>query len=216
MDDAKWAKYAAIGGPGFVVLTLVGAFLPGSLPAMDSSADKVANYFLDHGDAIKAGSLLMGLGSVAFVWWFGSLWRRMVVAEGGRARVSVIALLGLGLAATLNLLAAVISATLAQRIDEIEGGARFFYTMTFVLAGMAGFGVVIFLAAVTSLSYRSKLFPAWMNYLGWLSALALLVSTLSIVTDASGYVVFGFIGFFLFCAWVLLVSWDLWKSPATA
>ena len=35
--------------------------------------------------AIEVGTLLLGLGLIGLFWWFGSLWRAMVDAEGGIA-----------------------------------------------------------------------------------------------------------------------------------
>src|SRR5215471_8102759 len=88
MDEARWARYAALGGIWFVVLNVVGAFLPGAPPKTTDSALKIAKYFHDHHRAIEIGTLLLGLGLIGLFWWFGSLWRTMVDAEGGSARMA--------------------------------------------------------------------------------------------------------------------------------
>jgi hypothetical protein len=217
MEDAKWAKYAAIGGPWFVVLSLVGGFLAGSPVMPDDSADKVTKFFVDNDSAIKFGVFLGALGVIGIIWWFGSLWRRMVAAENGRPRISIVALAGLifgGVFASMN---GVLISTVAIRIKEDGASAApFFNTMSFVCIGMAGVGITVFLAAVTSLSYRTKMFAAWMNYLGWLAALCGLISTYMVATDSGGVAIFGLISFFAFCVWILAVSWVLWSEPATA
>ncbi len=214
MQDAKWAKYAVLGGPWFVVLTIVGGLIAGVPPAMDASPEKTTKFFTDHSGAIGAGAFMTGLGVIGIVWWFGSLWRRMVEAEMGRPRISVVALVGLAVAGTLVAVSTVVTATVALRIDDVQGGARFFNTMVYVLVAMAGFGQVIFLAAVTSLSYRTKMFPAWTNYLGWLSALAALVGAINVASDSSAFVAIGGIGFLLWALWILAISWNMWSAPA--
>ena len=96
MDEARWARYAALGGIWFVVLNVIGAFLPGAPPKTTDSAMKIAKYFHDHHRSIEIGTLLLGLGLIGLFWWFGSLWRTMVDAEGGSARMASVALIGLG------------------------------------------------------------------------------------------------------------------------
>ena len=54
MREAKWAKYAAFGGPVFVVLSLLWALRPGTSPSSYAKADKVAKYFSDHRGAVKS------------------------------------------------------------------------------------------------------------------------------------------------------------------
>jgi hypothetical protein len=216
MNDAKWAKYAALGGPAFVVLALLGGFLPGNPVAMNATSEKIQKYFTDHDKAIEVGAVLGGFAIIGFVWWFGSLFRRMAKAEDGRVRVSVVALLGLAITIPLFLMSNVIFASVALRFDEVQGAARFFYAMGLMAGAISNFGFVVFLIAVTSLNYRTKMFPAWTNYAGSLGALGMLLGTLNLVTDAPAWFVIGLIGFLSAAIWILALSWDLWKSPAAA
>ena len=182
MDESRWAKYAALGGIWFVVLNVIGAFLPGTPPKTTDSALKIAKYFHDHQRGIKVGTMLIGLGLIGLFWWFGSLWRLMVDAEGGRARMSVVALIGLGVAGGLALMSGVVSSTVALQ-----------------------------LAAVTSLSYRTKLFAPWVNVIGWFAALFFLISTVGVVTDRNWIGVLGLVSFLVWCLWIVVVSVNLWQ-----
>src|SRR3954471_1489213 len=103
MDESKWERYAALGGIWFVVLNVIGAFLPGAPPSTDDSTEKIAKYFSDHSGGIKMTQLLLGLGTIGLLWWFGSLWRLMVTAEDNRPRMAVVALGGLILGMALAL-----------------------------------------------------------------------------------------------------------------
>jgi len=217
MEDAKWARYAALGGVWFVVLTLVGGLMAGAPPAMSASNDDILEYFTDNPDLVRTGAFLSGAAMIGLAWWFGSLWRRMSAAEEGRPRMSVVALLGLGIAMALSMASSVVNTSVALRIDDDGGGAApFFWTMSNAMIAMAGFGIVIFLAAVTALSFRTGMFPKWTSYIGWLAALGLLIGTVNVATDSSAFLVFGFAGFILAAIYVLVLSWDLWKKPNPA
>ena len=215
MNDYKWERYAALGGIWFVVLNVIGAFLPGAPPSTDDSVEKIAKYFSDHSGGIEVALLLTGLGIIGLSWWFGSLWRLMVDAEDGRPRVAVVALGGLTLGMALGLASGAITSAVALQHNEVGTGAKFFYILSIVLLSCAGFGLVVHIAAVTSLSYRTKLFAPWINIIGWLAALLFLVGTIGAASDAAA---FGFIGLFAFlvwCLWIVLVSLNMWnRTPA--
>ena len=215
MDDSKWEKYAALGGVVFVVLNVVSAVTTGS-PPDPSKADKVTKWFSDHTGAIELSQFLGVLSVIALLWWFGSLWRKMAVAEGGRHRLSVVAALALVFGGAMFMAAnAMLSAT-ALRLDDAGGGATIFYTLFTVLLSTAGGGVLTFLTAVSVLALRTKMLPAWMAYLGLLSAALFLVATIGSASDSTAFMIFGLLGFITWCVWTLGVSFELWKHPASA
>jgi hypothetical protein len=218
MNDSKWARYAAIGGVAFVVLNIVGAILSGSPPSGNDSATKIANYYVDKGDGLKAALWLGGIASVGLVWWFGSLWRRMSRAEGGAHRLSVVSLLGLGLGGALFLASAAVNAAIALRASDVGEGARVFYTLSLVLLAGSGFGLAIHLLATNALALRSKMLPTWLGWLGLVAGLAfLLAGVLGSATDNASGLMAGFVGFIGFSVWVLGVSAVLWRdTPESA
>lgn len=218
MDDASWAKYAALGGPVFVVLAVVGGLLPGAPPSMRDDWVKVEKFFADHPREIRIGAFLTALAAIALVWWFGSLWRRMSAAEGGRPRLAVVAALGLLLSGAMTLAQnAVLAAVAFRPLDHGAGTSdRFFLLLSYTLGAMGFVGAVIFLAAVTALANRTKMFPAWTNILGWLAALGMLVGVGNLATSSGAVFAAGFVGFLLWAVWILVISWELWRSPATA
>lgn len=211
MDDAKWERYAALGGIWFVVLNVIGAFLPGAPPSTSDSVEKIAKYFSDHAGAIEVAVLLGGLGIVGLFWWFGSVWRLMTDAEGGRPRMAVVALVGLAVGAALALASFAITSTVALRHGDVGTAAKFFYVLTVVLGSMAGFGLVVHIAAITSLSYRAKIFAPWINVIGWLAALLFLIGTIGVASDATAFVFIGLVAFLVWSLWIVVVSLNMWK-----
>jgi hypothetical protein len=53
VNDTKWEQYGALAGVVFVVLVLLGAFIPGSPPAPDDSAREIHEFFVDNDDGLK-------------------------------------------------------------------------------------------------------------------------------------------------------------------
>jgi hypothetical protein len=212
MDDDRWERYAAVGGVVFVVLAVIGAVLPGSPPASDASAAKVAKYFRDSAGSIQAAQVFLGIGIIGLLWWFGSLWRMMVRAEDGRPRMAVVAVIGLTAAAGLVLLSGAISSATALRINDLGDGSRFSYALSGVVISTAGFGIVAFLGAVCALNYRTNFMPQWLTYVGWLAAAGFLVASLGSASDNTAFVVFGFLSFFVWCVWIVGISVAMWRG----
>ena len=214
MDDSKWERYAAFGGVAFVVLNVVGAILTGEPPATDDSAAKIAEYFADKEGALKAALWLGGLGSVGLVWWSGSLWRRMVRAEGGWPRLAVASLVGLVLGGAMFLSSSAVTAAAALRIDDIGEGSRFFWTLSIVMLAAAGFGIGAHLLATNAIALRSRMLPRWMVIVGGVGGVVFLVAAvIGSSTDGGGAAIVGLIGFVLWCVWILAVSYVMWRDP---
>jgi len=216
MDEAKWERWAAVGGLVFVATNVVGAFLPGTPPATDDPSAKITKFFADHDTAIKVQTLLLGIGVVGLLWWFGSLWRMMSRAEGERPRLTVVAAVALGLSGAVAMSAAAMTATAAFRVSELGDGTAVFFTLSNVLFGLAGFAIVAHLAAVSALNFEKKFMPAWVNIIGWIAAAAFLVGTLVIVSDANAFATFGLISFLAWCVWILAVSSFMWRGSAAS
>src|SRR2546421_6806551 len=119
MDETNWERYAALGGIAFVVLTVIGTFLPGAPPSPTDKADKLFDYFNDHGGALQAMQYMGGLATIGLLWWFGSLWRRMTRAEDGRPRMAVVALTGLVFAGIFAAASGAVTSVAAMRIQEL-------------------------------------------------------------------------------------------------
>jgi hypothetical protein len=187
----------------FVVAVLVveGAGTPGD----DATGADVARYLDDELYSIAVGTLLWGLGTIAFIWFLDGLRTHVLSGSAQLARLTY----GFGFAVALMLLAgfapdmaAAIASDNADRALD-PGAAEALHNLSdgfFVAAELmlAGFFLAVGLA-----SLRARVLPVW---LGWCSLLFALVALIFPIGWA--VVVWGF------PLWILVVSALLWRRPA--
>ncbi|MDO8363914.1 MAG: DUF4386 family protein [Actinomycetota bacterium] len=212
MDDKKWEKWAALGGVLFVVLNVIGSIAMGSPPASDDPNEKILNWFVDKESGIKLALFLGGVSVIMLLWWFGSLWRRMATAEGGRHRLSVVALAGLVGSGVAWMTSAAIQAAVAFRSADLGEAAGFFYMLSITMMTVAGFFVATHLLAINALAIRTKMFAAWTAYLGLLAAAGFVVSTLGALSESGAFMVIGMISFLVWALWIIVVSLHMWRT----
>ena len=216
MEDAKWEQYGAAAGVIFVVLIVVGALISGSPPSPDDSVRKIASYYEDHTAAIKTGAFLTGLGSLAFLWFLGSLWSTLRRSDDTR-RLATIATAGgiVGLITAVTAFA--LNATVAIAIDSTGATAsvnpKFIYLLSGVIGGMGNFGIAALVIAVGVASLRTKVFPEALGWASLVIALGWIVGGLVVVTDSGFPFVVGFITFLVWLIWVLAISFFLFRPP---
>jgi hypothetical protein len=213
VEDSRWERYGALGGVVFVVFDVVVAVLGGEPPATDANRSEVVSYFADNCAAIEAGLWLFGLTSMALIWWFGSLWRKMVRSEGGAARLAVVSLVGLAVAGALSLASSSVSVTLALRIGTVGEDLVVFHTLAVLLLAASRFGVATHLLATSVLGARTQTLPSWIVGIGVVSAAGFIGSAILGATgsDAASSTV-GIAGFALWCVWILGVSYHMWSD----
>jgi hypothetical protein len=216
MEDARWERYAALGGFAFVVLNVVGILLPGAPPAPDDSATKIASYFKDNAGKIEAGQVLALVATIGLLWWFGSLFRRLRAAEEGNPRLSVVALAGIAVGGSAAMMSGAVTSATALRIDEVGAASRFMYTLSMVMLSCAGVGVIAFLGAVCALNRRAGMFPMWTSYVGWLAAAGFAVGLIGAGSDSSAIGAVGLIAFLVWCVWIIAVSTMMWRGASAA
>jgi hypothetical protein len=219
--DAKWERYAALAGVLFVVAAVVGAFVAGEPPAADDSARKVVDYFHDHDTAIRAAQYVNAAAFVPLLFWLGSLWARMRRSEGGQARLAVTA----GFGAALGLISAGVSFALISAIslsvpEKTLGPAvaRTLYLFSLTLLGAAAFGLLTLVLAVSILSLRTRMFPAWVAVLGFVDTVLWIVGALALVSTRGALGFLGLLAFLVWLVWILATSVLMYRGsePAAA
>ena len=189
MDDSRsWERYGALGGILFVILVIVSIAISGSVPKASDSTAKILKYFRDNKDGIEVAAFVGGLATVPILWWAGSLWARMRRAENGQPRLALIAVLGLVLGGAGQLVASALTATVALQLDGVGASAAKFFFVLSLGAGAAGsIGIAVLVLATSALSFRTRVFPVWLAWVGAIDAVLFLVSSYAIAStsDAS-------------------------------
>ena len=218
MDDGKWERAAGAGGILFVVLVLVSAFLPGAPPSTSDSARDIANYFTDHGDAIRQASFLGIIATLPIVWWSAAMYR-MLERATGNARLGVMAAVGVAIATVGGGVSAIVFAVVAMVGVGGSGGltgTKFFYLLGTNLTSLVAIGTALLVGSVSAGILRTGMMPKW---LGWLGALVALLSVGGSLIGVSGNdSVMGilFISFLTFSLWLVIVSIVMLRKPAAA
>jgi hypothetical protein len=217
VNDSKWEQYGGIAGLVFVVLILVSGFITGTPPAADDPAREILDYYVDNDTALKVSGYLAGLSIVPFLIFLGSLWSRVRGAGDENRRLATILAGGGVIAAGLATVGTSVTTTTAIRVREVgPGGAKFFYLLAGNLTGMTAFAVAVFVGATSLAALRSRVFPAWLGWVGAVLTLAWLVAGLSVTTDGGGFGFLGFIVFLLWAVWVLVISFFLFRPQGQA
>jgi len=212
VHDARGERYGAVGGLVFVVFLAIAGVLGGEPPATSDSPTVIAAYLAEHQAELEAGVWLLGLGSVALIWWFGSLWQRMVRAERGSGRLAVVSLTGLAVSGSLAMVSAALWATAAGSLQQLGATAPAFYRLGAMLLGMEGFGLATHLLAANVAGARTHTLPRWLVVPGFTAAAAFLLSAVLIAAGVDVNSSIGLLAFALWCAWILGVSYCIWSG----
>jgi hypothetical protein len=216
MDDSKMERWGAFGGILFVVLTAVGALLPGSPPKTSDTAAKIVKFFNDHPNAIKWSAYVSLLGLIGLFWFLGSVWRVMRRGEGGTPLLTVSAFAGALLASALASVGAIVLAVVpivgVRNIGSQH--VRLFYIMSSNIAVGTEVGIVVFVLFFSLVIVRSRVLPAVMGWLGLVIAAIAVVGGAIVSTTSDGIFYVSFVGFLAFLLWTLVVSILMLRGPS--
>ena len=207
-------RTAALGGVLYVALDIVVGVMAGAPPSPAAPKGEIVSYIADHRAGLAVGLWLFGLATIPLLWWFGSLWVRMVHAEADTPRLAVVSLTGLLLGGAMALASAVVMAALGLLPTDADGVVTL-YTLAAVFLSAAGFGLAAHLIATNVVAARSNTIARWLVVVGLVSALAFLVSAVlgALSNDATSNTI-SLVGFVLWLVWILGVSYRMWNDDA--
>src|SRR3954451_15983075 len=217
-DDTFNRRLTASAGVLLTIFFIVGFSLPGAPPKADDSLREIANFFGDKRGSILAGDFFVALACVFLLLFAGGLRRHLRAArrdDDGLAEssfggaVAGIALLLAGTAVFNGI--AFKAAGLAQPI-------RADYDISNALFAISGFPFALFFGGAAWAGARAGAFPAWVNWLGGLAALAQLLGGLVLFTKSGFFAGGGEIGFLaplIGTIWALCISVILFRGAAT-
>jgi hypothetical protein len=191
-----------LSGIVFVALILASIFIE-STPGTNASASTVLTYYQTHQNTTSATALLIGLGVIFGLIFFGYLREYMrqdhatrwlaSTAFGGALLFAAGGAISAGSYVALGDQPHVLNAAAAQTLNLIQNDL----SNSFTQAGLA-----VFYLATGAAILRGRLLPAW---LGWVSlVLGVLAATL----------ILAFIAFVATALWVMVVAVVLWTRAA--
>jgi hypothetical protein len=211
MNTDRWERYGAATGIAFVVLLVVAFATQPSAPDLDAPANEVARYYTGERDGIQVTVALISVALGLYVWFLGTLRRRLRSAEGSSGALADVAF-GSGLVTVAGFaVLGMVTAVAAFRPEET--GAEL--TRALNDAGLIGLGVIAptfaaFFLSTAIVVLRTVVLPAWLGWLALLGAASGVLGLGNIFEDSGTFSADGFLGFTLgfivWLAWVLAAS----------
>ena len=165
--ELRWGGFA---GLAFVVLAIVGRFLPGNLPTVDESEGTITGFLNDARTSMLIGAL-MWTAAAGLIIWFAAAFAEAIRERDERSDVHLALLAGSVLVGSAIFVTAGLTAATAFSIDG-RGAAItiMLYELTAVMTTMIGFAATLPLAAAGIGVLRTQLMPNWLGYLALLAA----------------------------------------------
>jgi hypothetical protein len=218
MDKGMWDRWAPASGILFVASTLVAYGLCGNIPGTDASASEITSYIGSHHGRMLTAAVLIGFGTLFFVWFLASL--AAILRKAGEPRLASVAY-GAGLvAAGIFLWFAVIFGALAFSIAAAgnDGVTKAIYDLQWPLGVLIAIPVASLALAASVAGMRAKVLPDWLAWVGTVAAIAFAIG--STTWSESGFWspdgAYSMIIFFVFLGWTVVVSGLLVAKPAEA
>src|SRR3954452_15832723 len=204
VERGRLVRYAPLAGVVWAVAVIASFFVIGDTPDTKSSTAKVVKYWADHDTEQIAGSLILAVGLIFFVWFAGSLRSALRAAEGAVGRLSAISFGG----AILFASGGIVSLSLTFAVADTVGDVPPLVTQSlFILSDdvwlWAPIGMTQLMFPPVVVACRTGFLPKW---LAWLSALILVLFVTPIA----------FFGLLASQLWILGVSIMLFRRGGQA
>jgi hypothetical protein len=212
MNDV-YARYGAMTGILFVLLVIVGFAVTPQPPDADAAPAEVLSYVVDHQNALHAVQLIFAAAGFLFIWFIGTLrdaLSRVEVAGGRHALANIAWGGGLIAVATLMVGFALAATATLHPVDNDPDLTRALWDASLMVPAVGAPAAAVFFVANGLSILRSGVLPAWLGWLGLLTALFNALGIGAVYTDHGVFAADGVLGFFagflLFLLWILLAS----------
>lgn len=187
MTERHELRWGGLAGLGFVVLALLGQFLPGTRPAVDEGAGAIASFVADGRTPMLASALLFASSAVLVVWFAAAL-SEAIRERAERSILHLIVLAGTVLVGGVVFLNSALFAGAAYGVDgrSAELTLLMFETSA-LLTSMIGFASALPLAAAGFAVMRTHLMPDWVGYLALLAAVVAVVGAFSVFVTGGAF-----------------------------
>jgi hypothetical protein len=188
--ELRWGGFA---GLAFVVLAMLGRFLPGNPPTVGDSDSTVSSWLTDHRTTILFSSL-MWAAAAGLVIWFAAAFAEAIRERAERSDVHLALLAGSVLVGAAIFVNAGLTAATAFGIAGRNAAITItLFSVTSVMTTMIGFAAALPLAAAGIGVMRTHVMPNWLGYLAMLAAVVSFVGAFGIFASSGRWVAGGFL-----------------------
>jgi hypothetical protein len=193
MTERHELRWGGLAGLAFVVLALLGRFLPGNPPTVAESESAITTWLTDN-RGMTLTSALMWAAAAGLVIWFASAFAEAMRERDERSDVHLALLAGSVLVGGAIFVNAALTAATAFGIDGRDAGlTMMMYEATAVMTTMIGFAAALPLAAAGIGVLRTRLMPNWLGYLALLAAVVSFAGAFGVFATAGTWVAGGFL-----------------------
>jgi hypothetical protein len=195
------ARWAALGGVGYVVCFVVGTILAfGGQPDTDSPPAKIVRYYSDsgHRHRIAAGWFVVLVGILLFLWFLAAL-RQAVIRRAGPGVLAAVTTVGGAVYAACTLVGFSVEMAVKTMSDDTYRHQVYPELIHaaddagYVIHSAGGAAIAAMFIASSLAALGARAVPAW---LGWLGVLAGVAAFFSIF----------FFPWFVIAVWILVAS----------
>lgn len=211
MTERHELRWGGVAGLGFVVLAMIGQFLPGLPPRVDSTATEITAYFTDGRGQILLAALLWS-AAAALVIWFASAFAEAIREREERSDLHLALVAGavlVGGAIFIN--AALIGSTAYGIAGRSPDLTMMHFELAAVLTTTIGFASALPLTAAGLGVLRTHMMPDWLGYLALLAAVVSVIGAFGIFVSDGIFVAGGpimtLVPLLLSALWVLCGSY---------
>jgi hypothetical protein len=213
----SFERLAASSGILFAILFVTGGLLPGSPSKWNASAMDIESYLQGKNKELVAGSIIVGIGYILFLWFLSAF--AGVFREAGQDRAATV-MYGAGIATVA--IAAVgdgLQLGLAKVTYTADPGTvAALYGVTSWLYGRVFWTAAALAFAVWIATRRSKALPAWYGLLSLAAGCVFVLG--GVATKDTGFASItggmGFVAFLGFAVWIAISSLLLMQRTAEA
>jgi len=188
--ELRWGGFA---GLAFVVLALLGRFLPGNPPNVDESQSTITSWIAGN-RGMMLTSALMWAAAGGLVIWFASAFAEAMRERDERSDVHLALLAGSVLVGGAIFVNAAMTGATAFGIDGRDAAlTMMLFQLTSVMTTMIGFAAALPLAAAGIGVLRTHLMPNWLGYLALLAAVVSVAGSFGIFASTGTFAAGGFL-----------------------
>lgn len=186
--ELRWGGFA---GLAFVLLVLLGKFLPGNPPGVDESANEIKSFLTDGRTSMLVGALMWS-AAAGLIIWFAAAFAEAMRERDDRSDIHMALLAGSVLVGGAIFVNAALTAATAYGVEGRDAAmTHTLFQWSAVLTTMTGFAATLPLAAAGVGVLRTHLMPDWLGYLALLAAVVSFAGAFGIFVESGAFVAGG-------------------------